>query len=109
MVSMKHYLRPCEAQAFEKYQEKNELIEKGIHVINFEVEECQPDGWYLPVRLDNAKGKKFCADEQGEMIENFEADVDDSEKMHCSKNFDLIESTVFQTISFQSALVLVNS
>lgn len=82
---MKHYLRPCEAQAIEKYKEKYELIEEGAHVISFDVEKCQPDGWYLPVRINKAKGTKFCADEQGELIENFEVNINESEEMHCSK------------------------
>ncbi|XP_063699099.1 uncharacterized protein LOC134829777 [Culicoides brevitarsis] len=83
MRSMKDYLRACEAQAIEKYQEKYNLIEKGIHVINFDVEECQPDGWFLPVRVDKTKNMKYCADEQGNLIENFEAIINKAKEMQC--------------------------
>lgn len=85
MLSMKQYLRPCEAQAIERYKEKFDLIEDGTHVINFDVEQCQPDGWYMPVRESKANRTKYCADEQGELIEDFEVDISESDGMKCSE------------------------
>uniref|UniRef100_A0A336MSB7 CSON003392 protein n=1 Tax=Culicoides sonorensis TaxID=179676 RepID=A0A336MSB7_CULSO len=78
IYEMGDYLRDCEAQALEKYIEKFKLMEKGFHV-----EECQPDGWYMPVRINKTNGTKYCADEYGELIEDYEIAISDAKNMNC--------------------------
>lgn len=83
---MENYLRPCEQKLFTQIEEKYRLMkEKGIIVIDYELEKCQPNGWYPRVR--ESEKTKYCSDEQGELIENFEVSKNEAEYMNCSKCF----------------------
>lgn len=82
---METYLRPCEAAKLKVISEINQRIERGIHVINPIIEECQPDGWYLPVR--ETKTEIFCSDFEGNIINDHKFLKSDprSKDMNCSK------------------------
>ena len=66
---METYLRPCEAAKIKFISDMKVKREQGIHTVGFKMEECQPDGWYLPVR--ETKTEIYCSSPAGNVIADY--------------------------------------
>lgn len=82
---METYWRPCELARLKLLSDLQVHKEMGVHVISPAIEDCQLDGWYLPVR--ETKTEKFCSDLNGDALDDYIFPKNDlkANGMNCSK------------------------
>lgn len=82
---MDRFYRPCEFSNIQKLSELYDFQKDGYIIMDFQLDDCQPDGWYSPVReTDN---DRYCSDPRGDIIENYIVSKTDpkAKDMNCSK------------------------
>uniref|UniRef100_A0A6M2DWG9 Putative thyroglobulin type i repeat protein n=1 Tax=Xenopsylla cheopis TaxID=163159 RepID=A0A6M2DWG9_XENCH len=92
------YLRNCEKELLDQLKDIAQRQKDGFIVLEYELQQCQPDGWYAPVKTE--KDKKICVNKFGGQIETYEAQLNSPEALNmnckCARTKWLLNSTLPQ-------------